>query len=163
MTIIRSYWGGRPRGACWSWTSRPHRAANVRLLHLAAEILHAIELGVLVPDPGWQCKGCAYRSRCWAGGGGEARRRAWPSTRRGPGTCPPSEGRGHDAGDDLHVHAPGGGQEGALPSIGQGRGLAHRHARARAQIGHGGSHVGDGERQVIAAGPAGIRSEERRV
>jgi len=30
------------------------RAANVRLFHLAAEILHAIELGVFGPNPGWQ-------------------------------------------------------------------------------------------------------------
>ena len=49
------------------WTQRD-RAANVRLFHLAAEILHAIELGVFVPNPGWQCKECPYRSRCWAGG-----------------------------------------------------------------------------------------------
>ena len=35
------------------WTQRD-RAANVRLFHLAAEILHAIELGVFGPNPGWQ-------------------------------------------------------------------------------------------------------------
>ena len=51
------------------WTQRD-RAPNVRLFHLAAEILHAIELGVFVPNPGWQCKDCPYRSRCWAGGDG---------------------------------------------------------------------------------------------
>jgi putative RecB family exonuclease len=47
------------------WTQRD-RAANVRLFHLAAEILHAIEQGVFVPNPGWQCKECQYKARCWA-------------------------------------------------------------------------------------------------
>lgn len=47
------------------WTQRD-RAANVRLFHLAAEILHAIEMGVFVPNPGWQCKDCPFQSRCWA-------------------------------------------------------------------------------------------------
>jgi CRISPR/Cas system-associated exonuclease Cas4 (RecB family) len=47
------------------WTQRD-RAANIRLFHVAAEILHAIELGVFVPNPGWQCKDCEYRSQCWA-------------------------------------------------------------------------------------------------
>jgi len=28
--------------------------------------LHAIEAGVFHPNPGWQCKDCQYRSRCWA-------------------------------------------------------------------------------------------------
>ena len=49
------------------WTQRD-RAANVRLFHLAAEILHAIEAGVFVPNPGWQCKDCPFQSRCWAWG-----------------------------------------------------------------------------------------------
>ncbi len=47
------------------WTQRD-RAANVRLFHLAAEILHAIEMGVFVPNPGWQCKDCPFQSWCWA-------------------------------------------------------------------------------------------------
>ena len=49
------------------WTQRD-RAANLRLFHLAAEILHAIEAGVFVPNPGWQCKDCPFQSRCWAWG-----------------------------------------------------------------------------------------------
>ncbi len=47
------------------WTQRD-RAANVRLFHLAAEILHAIEMGVYVPNPGWQCRDCHHQSQCWA-------------------------------------------------------------------------------------------------
>jgi len=47
------------------WTQRD-RAANVRLFHLAAEVLHAIEAGVFHPNPGWQCKDCQFRSQCWA-------------------------------------------------------------------------------------------------
>ena len=47
------------------WTQRD-RAANVRLFHLVAEILHAIAAGVFVPNPGWQCKDCPFQSRCWA-------------------------------------------------------------------------------------------------
>jgi putative RecB family exonuclease len=47
------------------WTQRD-QAANVRLFHLAAEILRAIGLGVFVPNPGWQCKDCPFQSRCWA-------------------------------------------------------------------------------------------------
>ena len=47
------------------WTQRD-REANVRLFHLAAEILHAIEMRVFVPNPGWQCRDCQYQSRCWA-------------------------------------------------------------------------------------------------
>lgn len=50
---------------CRYWTQRD-RAANVRLFHLAAEVLHAIEMGVFVPNPGWQCKDCPFQSRCWA-------------------------------------------------------------------------------------------------
>ena len=49
------------------WTQRD-RAANLRLFHLTAEILHAIEAGVFVPNPGWQCKECPFKSRCWAWG-----------------------------------------------------------------------------------------------
>ena len=56
------------------WTTRD-RAANVRLFRLVAEVLHAIEAGVFHPNPGWQCPGCPFRSRCWAwgNGGGSAR------------------------------------------------------------------------------------------
>ena len=43
------------------WTQRD-RAANVRLFHLAAEILHAIEMGVFVPNLGWQCRDCPFQS-----------------------------------------------------------------------------------------------------
>jgi CRISPR/Cas system-associated exonuclease Cas4 (RecB family) len=49
------------------WTTRD-RAANVRLFRLAAEVVRAIEAGVFHPVVGWQCKECAYRSRCWAWG-----------------------------------------------------------------------------------------------
>ncbi len=38
----------------------------MRLFHLAAAMLHAIELGVFVPNPGWQRKDCPFKSRCWA-------------------------------------------------------------------------------------------------
>ena len=37
-----------------------------RMHKLAAEILHAIEAGVFVPNTGWQCRDCQFRSRCWA-------------------------------------------------------------------------------------------------
>jgi len=49
------------------WTTRD-RAANRRLLRLVAEVLHAIEAGVFHPNPGWPCKDCPFRSRCWAWG-----------------------------------------------------------------------------------------------
>jgi len=49
---------------CRYWTRRD-RAASVRLFHLAAEVLYAIEAGVFHRNPGWQCKDCPYRSRCW--------------------------------------------------------------------------------------------------
>lgn len=47
------------------WTQRD-RLANLRLFRLVAEVLHAIEAGVFHPNPGWQCKDCPFRSRCWA-------------------------------------------------------------------------------------------------
>jgi RecB family exonuclease len=50
---------------CRYWTQRD-RAANLRLFRLVAEVLHAIEAGVFHPNPGWQCKDCPFRSRCWA-------------------------------------------------------------------------------------------------
>jgi len=50
---------------CRYWTQRD-RAANLRLFRLVAEVLHAIEAGVFHPNPGWQCKDCPVRSRCWA-------------------------------------------------------------------------------------------------
>jgi CRISPR/Cas system-associated exonuclease Cas4 (RecB family) len=50
---------------CHYWTQRD-RAANLRLFRLVAEVLHAIEAGVFHPNTGWQCKGCPFRSRCWA-------------------------------------------------------------------------------------------------
>ena len=49
------------------WTTRD-RAANRRLFRLVAEVLHAIEAGVFHPNPGWACKDCPFRSRCWAWG-----------------------------------------------------------------------------------------------
>jgi len=49
------------------WNERD-RAASVRLFRLAAELLRAIEAGVFHPNPGWQCKGCPFKSRCWAWG-----------------------------------------------------------------------------------------------
>ena len=49
------------------WTTR-NRAANRRLFRLVAEVLRAIEAGVFHPNPGWQCPGCPFRSRCWAWG-----------------------------------------------------------------------------------------------
>ena len=49
------------------WTTRD-RAANVRLFRLAAEVLRAIEAGVFHPNPGWQCKECPFKSKCWAWG-----------------------------------------------------------------------------------------------
>jgi CRISPR/Cas system-associated exonuclease Cas4 (RecB family) len=30
----------------------------------AAEVLRAIEMGVFVPNPGWQCKDCPFKSAC---------------------------------------------------------------------------------------------------
>jgi len=29
-------------------------------------VLRAIEMGVFVPNPGWQCQDCPFRGRCWA-------------------------------------------------------------------------------------------------
>jgi len=49
------------------WTTRD-RAANVRLFRLVSEVPGAIEAGVFRPNVGWQCKECAFRSRCWAWG-----------------------------------------------------------------------------------------------
>jgi hypothetical protein len=49
------------------WTTRD-RAANRRLFRLVVEVLHAIEAGVFHPNPGWACKDCPFRSRCWAWG-----------------------------------------------------------------------------------------------
>jgi hypothetical protein len=49
------------------WTTRD-RAANRRLFRLVAEVLRAIEAGVFHPNPGWACKDCPFRSRCWAWG-----------------------------------------------------------------------------------------------
>jgi CRISPR/Cas system-associated exonuclease Cas4 (RecB family) len=49
------------------WTTRD-RAANLRLYRLVAEVLGAIEAGVFHPIVGWQCKECAFRSKCWAWG-----------------------------------------------------------------------------------------------
>ena len=53
------------------WTTRD-RAANRRLFRLTAEVLHAIEAGVFHPNPGWACKDCPFRSRCWVWGAGSA-------------------------------------------------------------------------------------------
>ena len=47
------------------WTTRD-RAANVRLFRLALSVVYAIEAGVFHPNPGWQCKECPFRSKCWA-------------------------------------------------------------------------------------------------
>ena len=47
------------------WTTRD-RAATRRLFRLASEILQAIEAGIFHPIPGWHCKECPFRSRCWA-------------------------------------------------------------------------------------------------
>ena len=52
---------------CRYWTTRD-RAANVRLFRLAAEVLKGIEAGVFPPNPGWGCKECQVRSKCWAWG-----------------------------------------------------------------------------------------------
>ena len=49
------------------WTTRD-RAANVRLYHLAAEILAAVDAGVFPPRVGWHCQDCPVRTRCWAWG-----------------------------------------------------------------------------------------------
>ena len=43
-------------------------AANVRLFRLAAKILAAIEAGVFHPNPGWQCKECPFKGKCWVWG-----------------------------------------------------------------------------------------------
>ena len=40
---------------------------EVRRLRRAVRVLRAIEAGVFVPNPGWQCRDCPFRSRCWAG------------------------------------------------------------------------------------------------
>jgi hypothetical protein len=40
------------------------RAANARLYRLAAEVLAAVEAGVLPPRVGWPCPGSPVRSRC---------------------------------------------------------------------------------------------------
>ena len=42
------------------WTTRD-RGATRRLFWLAQEVLQGIEAGV----PGWQCKECPFRGRCW--------------------------------------------------------------------------------------------------
>jgi putative RecB family exonuclease len=47
------------------WTQRD-RAATRRLFRLAAEVLRAIERGAFHPVPGWHCKDCPFRTRCWA-------------------------------------------------------------------------------------------------
>ena len=47
------------------WTTRD-RAANRRLYRLASEIVRAIQAEVFVRNPGWQCRDCQFRSRCWA-------------------------------------------------------------------------------------------------
>jgi RecB family exonuclease len=47
------------------WTTRD-RAGNVRLFRLVSEVLGAIEAGAFHPIVGWQCKGCVFRSKCWA-------------------------------------------------------------------------------------------------
>jgi RecB family exonuclease len=49
------------------WTTRD-RGAMRRLFRLAAEVLQGIEAGVFAPCPGWQCKDCPYRGRCWVWG-----------------------------------------------------------------------------------------------
>jgi CRISPR/Cas system-associated exonuclease Cas4 (RecB family) len=52
---------------CRYWTDRD-RAASVRLFRLASELFGAIEAGVFHPTPGWQCKDCQFRSKCWVWG-----------------------------------------------------------------------------------------------
>jgi hypothetical protein len=49
------------------WTTRD-RAANLRLYRLVAEVLGVIEAEVFHPIVGWQCRECAFRSKCWAWG-----------------------------------------------------------------------------------------------
>jgi hypothetical protein len=49
------------------WATRD-LAANLRLYRLVAEVLAAIEAGVFHPIVGWQCRECAFRSKCWAWG-----------------------------------------------------------------------------------------------
>jgi hypothetical protein len=49
------------------WTTRD-RAANRWLFWLVAEVIRAIEAGVFHSNPGWACKDCPFRSRCWAWG-----------------------------------------------------------------------------------------------
>ena len=59
-------WGGRllaDGGAFVDLAALPIRA---RRIILAAEVLQAIEAGVFHPNPGWHCKDCPFRSRCWA-------------------------------------------------------------------------------------------------
>jgi hypothetical protein len=48
------------------WTQRD-RAAT-RLFRLVAGVLRAIETGIFHAIPGWHCKDCPFRSRCWAWG-----------------------------------------------------------------------------------------------
>jgi CRISPR/Cas system-associated exonuclease Cas4 (RecB family) len=47
------------------WTQRD-QAATRRLFRLAAEVLRAIEAEAFHSVPGWHCKDCPFRSRCWA-------------------------------------------------------------------------------------------------
>jgi hypothetical protein len=73
-----------------SWTTRD-RAANGRLFRMAAEVLAAIEAGVFHPNPGWQCKECQFKSKCWAWGSDWAtegsRRHAMPAPSRAASDC----------------------------------------------------------------------------
>jgi putative RecB family exonuclease len=50
---------------CRYWTQRDRRT-SVRLFRLVAEVLRAVESGSFHPNPGWQCKECPFRPRCWA-------------------------------------------------------------------------------------------------
>jgi len=52
----------------WRQGTTRDRAATRRLFRLAQEVLQAIEAGVFPPHPGWQCKECPYRGRCWVWG-----------------------------------------------------------------------------------------------
>jgi len=47
------------------WTQRD-RAATRGLFRLVSAVLRAIEAGAFHPIPGWRCKDCPFRSRCWA-------------------------------------------------------------------------------------------------
>ena len=42
------------------------RAANLRLLRLVSEVLHAIAAGAFHPVVAWHCPTCPYQPRCWA-------------------------------------------------------------------------------------------------